>query len=158
MTGCCKHAGNVQIIIFTNVALESHFQYLYTVTAPKFSVGGKINQLGYVAPHPSSKAFLVTGIRAITKSVDSELLLQNARWGPPKNGEFSKSWLMLQQAGISGLCEKFHLYRLEKLVAISKFLDSYCSKFMGGGQDNPAGLTSPPGGKINQPGYVAPRG
>ena len=98
------------------------------------------------------------GIRAITKSVDSELLLQNARWGPPKNGEFSKSWLMLQQAGVSGLCEKFHLYRLEKLVAISKFLDSYCSKFMGGGQDNPAGLTSPPGGKINQPGYVAPRG
>ena len=29
---------------------------------------------------------------------------------------------------------------------------------MGGGQDNPAGLTSPPGGKINQPGYVAPPG
>ena len=100
----------------------------------------------------------MTGIRAITKSVDSELLLQNARWGPPKNGEFSKSWLMLQQAGVSGLCEKFHLYRLENLVAISKFLDSYCSKFMGGGQDIPAGLTSPPGGKINQPGYVAPRG
>ena len=100
----------------------------------------------------------MTGIRAITKSVDSELLLQNARWSPPKNGEFSKSWLMLHQAGVSGLCEKFHLYRLEKLVAISKFLDSYFSKFMGGGQDNPAGLTSPPGGKINQPGYVAPRG
>ena len=96
----------------------------------------------------------MTDIRAITKSVDSELLLQNAWWGPPKNGEFSKSWLMLQQAGVSGLCEKFHLYRLEKLVAISKFLDSYCSKFI----DNPAGLTSPPGGKINQPGYVAPRG
>ena len=56
----------------------------------------------------------MTGIRAITKSVDSELLLQNARWGPPKNGEFSKSWLMLQQACVSGLCEKFHLYRLEK--------------------------------------------
>ena len=62
----------------------------------------------------------MTGIRAITKSVDSELLLQNARWGPPKNGEFSKSWLMLQQAGVSGLCEKFHLYRLEKLVATLK--------------------------------------
>ena len=29
---------------------------------------------------------------------------------------------------------------------------------MGGGQDNPAGLSSPPGGKINQPGYVAPPG
>ena len=100
----------------------------------------------------------MTGIRAITKSVDSELLLQNARWGPPKNGEFSKCWLMLLQAGVSGLCEKFHLYKLEKLVAISKFLDSYCSKIMGLGQDNPAGLTSPPGGKINQPGYVAPRG
>ena len=69
---------------------------------------------------------------------------------------FQESWLMSQQVGISGLCEKFHLYRLEKLVAISKFLDSYCSRIMGGGQDNPAGLTSPPGGKINQPGYVAP--
>ena len=65
---------------------------------------------------------------------------------------------MLKQAGVSGLFEKFHLYRLEKLVAISIFLDSYCSRIMGGGQDNPAGLTSPPGGKINQPGYVAPRG
>ena len=67
---------------------------------------------------------------------------------------------MLQQAGVSGLCEKLHLYRLEKLVAISKFLDSYCSRIMGGGQDNPAGLTSPQGGggKINQPGYVAPGG
>ena len=54
--------------------------------------------------------------------------------------------------------KKFHLYRLEKLVAISKFLDSYCSKFMGGGQDNPAGLTSPPGGKINQPGICCPPG
>ena len=71
---------------------------------------------------------------------------------------FQESWLMSQQAGVSGLCEKFHLYRLEKLVAISKFLDSYCSRIMGGGQDNPAGLSSPPGGKINQPGYVAPRG
>ena len=71
---------------------------------------------------------------------------------------FQESWLMSQQAGISGLCEKIHLYRLEKLVAISKFLDSYCSRIMGGGQDNPAGLSSPPGGKINQPGYVAPRG
>ena len=90
--------------------------------------------------------------------MDSELLLQNARWGPPKNEEFSKSWLMLQQAGVSGLCEKFHLYRFEKLVAISKFLDSYCSKITGGGQDNPAGLTSPPGGKINRPGYVDPGG
>ena len=100
----------------------------------------------------------MTGIRAITKSVDSELLLQNARWGPPKNGEFSKSWLMLQQAGVSGLCEKFHLYRLEKLVAISKFLDSYCSKFMGGGQDNPAGLTSPPGGQDKPAGICCPPG
>ena len=71
---------------------------------------------------------------------------------------FQESWLMSQQAGVSGLCEKFHLYRLEKLVAISKFLDSYCSRIMGGGQDNPAGLSSPPGGKINQPGYVAPGG
>ena len=71
---------------------------------------------------------------------------------------FQESWLMLQQAGVSGLCEKFHLYRLEKLVAISKFLDSYCSRIMGGGQDNPAGLSSPLGCKINQPGYVAPRG
>ena len=71
---------------------------------------------------------------------------------------FQESWLKSQQAGVSGLCEKFHLYRLEKLVAISKFLDSYCSRIMGGGQDNPAGLSSPPGGKINQPGYVAPRG
>ena len=59
---------------------------------------------------------------------------------------FQESWLMSQQAGVSGLCEKFHLYRLEKLVAISKFLDSYCSRIMGGGQDNPAGLSSPPGG------------
>ena len=75
----------------------------------------------------------MTGIRAITKSVDSELLLQNARWGPPKNGEFSKSWLMSQQAGVSGLCEKFLLYRLEKLVAISKFLDSSApSSWVGG--------------------------
>ena len=65
---------------------------------------------------------------------------------------------MSQQAAVSGLCEKFHLYRLEKLVAVSKFLGSYCSRIMGGGQDNPAGLTSPPGGKINQPGYVAPGG
>ena len=32
---------------------------------------------------------------------------------------FQESWLMSQQAGVSGLCEKFHLYRLEKLVAIS---------------------------------------
>ena len=64
----------------------------------------------------------MTGIRAITKSVDSELLLQNARWGPPKNGEFSKSWLMLQQAGISGLCEKFHLYRLEKFKISGQLL------------------------------------
>ena len=71
---------------------------------------------------------------------------------------FQESWLMSQQAGVSGLCEKFHLYRLEKLVAISKFLDSYCSRIIGGGQDNPAGLSSPPGGKINQQGYVAPRG
>ena len=71
---------------------------------------------------------------------------------------FQERWLMSQQAGISNLCEKLHLYRLEKLVAISKFLDSYCSRIMGGGQDNPAGLTSPLGGKINQPGYVAPRG
>ena len=72
---------------------------------------------------------------------------------------FQESWLMSQQVGVSGLCEKFHLYRLEKLVAISKFLDSYCSsRIMGGGQDNPAGLSSPPGDKINQPGYVAPRG
>ena len=55
---------------------------------------------------------------------------------------FQESWLMSQQAGISGLCEKVHLYGLEKLVAILKFLDSY----------------SPLGGKINQPGYVAPRG
>ena len=60
---------------------------------------------------------------------------------------FQESWLMSQQAGISGLCEKFHLYRLEKLVAISKFLDSYCSRIMGGGQDNTAGLTSPPGAR-----------
>ena len=90
--------------------------------------------------------------------MDSELLLQNARWGPPKNGEFSKSWLMLQQAGVSGLCEKFHLYRLEKLVAISKFLDSFCSKFMGGGQDNPAGLTSPPGGQDKPAGICCPPG
>ena len=29
---------------------------------------------------------------------------------------------------------------------------------MGWGQDNPAGLSSPAGGKINQPGYVAPPG
>ena len=28
----------------------------------------------------------------------------------------------------------------------------------GGGQDNPAGLSSPPGGKINQLGYLTPRG
>ena len=28
---------------------------------------------------------------------------------------------------------------------------------MGGGQDNPVGLYSSPGSKINQPGYVAPR-
>ena len=48
-------------MIFTNVALESHFHYLYTVTTAKSWVGGKINQLRYVAPHPSSKAFLVTG-------------------------------------------------------------------------------------------------
>ena len=48
-------------IIFSNVALESHFHYLYTVTAPKSWVVGKINQLGYVTPHLSSKAFLVTG-------------------------------------------------------------------------------------------------
>ena len=27
---------------------------------------------------------------------------------------------------------------------------------MGGGQDNPAGLSSTPGDKLNQPGYVAP--
>ena len=71
---------------------------------------------------------------------------------------FQESWLMSQQARVSGVCEKFHLYRLEKLVAISKFLDSYCSRIMGGGQDNPAGLSSPPGGKINQPGYVGPPG
>ena len=71
---------------------------------------------------------------------------------------FQESWLMSQQAGISGLCEKFHVYRLEKLVAISKFLDSYCSRIICGGQDNPAGLTLPPGGKINQLGYVAPGG
>ena len=52
---------------------------------------------------------------------------------------FQESWLMSQQAGVFGLCEKFHLYRLEKLVAISKFLDSYCARIMGGGQDNPDG-------------------
>ena len=37
-------------MIFSYVALGSHFQYLYTVTAPKSWVGGggggKINQLG----------------------------------------------------------------------------------------------------------------
>ena len=32
----------------------------------------------------------IYGIRAITKSVDSLFLLQNAGWGPPKNGEFSR--------------------------------------------------------------------
>ena len=41
--------------------------------------------------------------------------------------------------------ESLDLYRLEKLVTISKFLDSYCSRIMGGGQDNPAGLSSSPG-------------
>ena len=51
---------------------------------------------------------------------------------------------------MSGLCEKLHLYRLEKLVAISKFLDSYCSRIMGGGQDNLAGLSSPPGGNTSR--------
>ena len=65
---------------------------------------------------------------------------------------FQESWLMSQQAGVSGLCEKFHLYRLEKLVAISKFLDSYCSRIMGGGQDNPAGICCPPGVKITRVG------
>ena len=68
---------------------------------------------------------------------------------------FQESWLMSQQADVSGLCEKFHLYRLEKLVEISKFLDSYCFRIMGGGQDNllygwlaPRGATCS-GGKIN---------
>ena len=79
-------------------------------------------------------------------------------WVHLRMENFQESWLMSQQAGVSGLCEKFLLYRLEKLVAISKFLDSYCSRIMGVGQDNPAGLSSPPGGKLNQSGYVAPRG
>ena len=56
----------------------------------------------------------MTGIRAITKSVDSELLLRMLGGVQPKNGEFSKSWLMLQQACVSGLCENSILYRLEK--------------------------------------------
>ena len=71
---------------------------------------------------------------------------------------------MLQQAGVSALCEKFHLYRLEKLVAISKFLDSYYSRIIGGGkvtgwfiftpggQDKPAGICCPPGVKISREG------
>ena len=69
-----------------------------------------------------------------------------------------QSWLMSQQAGVPGLCEKFHLYRLEKLVAISKFLDSCCSRIMGGGQDNPAGLSSPPGGQDKPSGICCPPG
>ena len=65
---------------------------------------------------------------------------------------FQESLLMSQQAGVSVLCEKFHLYRLEKLVAISKFLDSYCSRVMGGGQDKPAGICCSPGREDNQGG------
>ena len=89
---------------------------------------------------------------------------------------FQESWLMSQQAGVSGLCEKFHLYRLEKLVAISKFLDSYFSRIVvvgggggggggrgggkitrlvylhPGGQDKPAGICCPPGVKITRVG------
>ena len=77
---------------------------------------------------------------------------------------FQESWLMSQQAGVSGLCEKFHLYRLEKLVAISIFWTVTAPESWVGGRISrdrlpPGGATCPwlacppgatcPGGKIN---------